>query len=195
MRLEMIAQRYFQEIGQQLVTQDEPLLTIHLSRRGDASRQQAPRAGLLRRLLRRRQQGVQNGLPADPGPERDFLLGQDFAGKVGQDRADAQRLEVEAQERTVIGVQAHRHRRAPPARRPRVILPQKSFFQEFFHIIANHRGVNVELAGKVEARTVLLAEDQIEDAMLLGKQFRFPWPGVRAFIHSAIRKLGPLKLF
>ena len=155
-----------------------------MPRRGDADREQPMRLRLLRRRFRRIQDGLQHGLPAQARLETDLLLCQHLPGEVGQDRADPQRLEINAQEATVIRIEPHRDRRATPPRGTGVILRQDAPLKEFVHIVADRGRIDVELAGQVKARTTPFAENGIEDPVLVRDQFRFPRPMTLNHTHA-----------
>ena len=151
-RPESIEQRDVVEVGQQVVADDAALAQVQPARRGDADGEQTPAAGRPRGPPRRVNDDLQHRLPVQAGPQPDLLLRHHVAGEVGQHRADPQRLQVHAQEAAVSGVQPHRHRRAAPPRRARVVLHQQAVPEEFIDIVADRGRIDVEPPRQVEAR-------------------------------------------
>ena len=147
-RLEMIEQWDIQEVGYQGVAHDPTPEAVQMPRRGDADREEPMSPRLPRRRFRRIQDDLQHGRPAQAPLETDLLLGQDFSGEIGQDRADPQRLEIDSQEATVIGIEPHRYRCATPPGRAGVVLHQDAPPKEFIDVVTCRRCINVELRAR-----------------------------------------------
>ncbi len=135
LRPELIEQRHILEVGQEDIAHDPAMEQVQKPRRGNTDGEQPPGARLLGRHLRRIQDDLQHGLPAQAGPQSDLLLSHDPAGEVRQHRADAKGLEIDPQEPAIIRIEPHRHRRAPAAGRPYVILQQHALLEKIIHVI------------------------------------------------------------